>query len=287
MSSYQLENTPSLNPNVSVILNITPDHLEHHGSMKSYAGAKAQIFRGQTKKDFCILNYDDAACRRMAKRNPASTVFFSRRRVLRRGVFYYRGAIRARIGKINFEIKPKLKIPGNHNLENALAATAACAVSLIKPSAIAKGLSTFKGVEHRIEFVAELNGVRYVNDSKGTNVDSTRVALEAFCEPVWLIMGGKDKGAPYSPLIGLIKSGVKGIFLIGEAARKIRKQLKGSAPIYDCGMMANAVKKACILAAPGDVVLLSPACASFDQFADYEQRGKYFKKLVMNLKKNA
>ena len=172
-------------------------------------------------------------------------------------------------------------------MENALAATAACAVSGIRPSVIEKALSEFSGVEHRLEFVAGINGAMYVNDSKGTNVDSTRVALESFSEPVWLIMGGRDKGAPYRPLIKLIKAGVKGILLIGEAARRIRSELKGSAPMYDCGTMGSAVKKAAGLASPGDVVLLSPACASFDQFQNYEQRGKYFKKLVMNLKKHA
>jgi UDP-N-acetylmuramoylalanine--D-glutamate ligase len=287
VSSYQLEDSPTMHPQVSAILNITPDHLEHHGTMAAYASAKARIFENQTKKDICVLNHDDAYCRKLAAKCPARVVYFSRLKALKKGVWYEHGTIYGRIGSKSFAISPKLRIPGNHNVENALAAAAVCAAAGIKPPVIEKALSAFKGVEHRIEFTAEINGVRYINDSKGTNVDSTRVALDSFPGPVWLILGGRDKGSPYAPLKPLVREKVKGLLLIGEAAGRIDKELRGTAPVFRCGTIKAALAKARSSASEGDTVLLSPACASFDQFEDYEHRGRYFKECVAQMKRDA
>lgn len=280
MSSYQLEDSPKFHPQICSILNITPDHLEHHHSMKKYVDSKARIFFNQTKKDFCILNYDDSACRRLAARCPAQVVFFSRKKMLDKGVFFRDGQIIIKLRNYDAELTYNLKIPGMHNIENALASATMAAAGGVKPEIIERTINAFKGVEHRIEFTAEIGGVEYFNDSKATNVDSTRVALESFSGSIWLILGGRDKGSSYAPLRRLIKEKVKGIFLIGEAADKIRKELSGTADYYDCGTLKSALEQAHKIAVPGDIVLLSPACASFDQFQDYEDRGRQFKQFV-------
>ena len=182
------------------------------------------------------------------------------------------------------KLNPKINIPGKHNIDNILASVAASFLAGTKKSVIEKVISGFKGVEHRIEFVKEINGVKYYNDSKGTNVDSTKVALESFDKNIQLILGGQDKGSPYKPIVNLIKKKVKNIFLIGEAADIIKKQLKGSAPMVDCKTLSNAIKKIYSVAQKGDIVLFSPACASFDQFNDFEHRGREFKKFVLAIK---
>ena len=210
-------------------------------------------------------------------------MFFSRKKKLKDGLYYSGGKLVSSFSKNRFVIGLSLKIPGDHNIENALAAAAISAVAGIKPSVIGKVLNSFKGVEHRIELCGVKRGVKYFNDSKATNVDSARVALESFEGNVWLILGGLDKGAPYSPLKKLIKAKVKGILLIGKAAGKIKKELAGTSKFFNCGTLNNAVIKASAVAAPGDIVLLSPACASFDQFKDYEERGRQFKTLVRKL----
>ncbi|MCX5781580.1 MAG: UDP-N-acetylmuramoyl-L-alanine--D-glutamate ligase [Elusimicrobia bacterium] len=287
VSSYQLEDSFSFHPNVCSILNITPDHLEHHYSMKNYIKAKKRVFKNQNSKDFCILNYDDPICRKISEACPSKVVFFSRKKILNKGVFYKQGKICVNIGKLKYKFGAQFKIPGMHNIENILAAVAMASVSNIKPSVIKKAVYSFTGVGHRIEFVSKINGVKYFNDSKGTNVDSARVALESFDKNIWLILGGRDKGSPYKPLSDLIREKVKGVFLIGEAASKIKNELKGTTAIYDVKTMQNAVSKAHAFAKKGDIVLLSPACASFDQFNDYEDRGRQFKKMVISLEKNA
>ncbi len=284
VSSYQLEDFPDFHPNVGCILNITPDHLEHHHSMRSYIKAKMNVFVNQDEGDFCVLNYDDPACRALAEKCPSKVIFFSRRKVLREGVSWMNGRILIRLPGIDEEMNGTLKMPGMHNVENALACVAAAFVSGIPVGLIERHITSFPGVEHRIEFVRRRDGADYYNDSKATNVDSTRVALESFDRPVWLILGGRDKGAPYKPLDKLIREKVKGILLIGEAAEIIRCRLKGAAPMIDCGDMRRAVRAAAERAGKGDVVLLSPACASFDQFRDYEERGCVFKQLVRGLK---
>ncbi|MGA2090356.1 MAG: UDP-N-acetylmuramoyl-L-alanine--D-glutamate ligase [Endomicrobiales bacterium] len=287
MSSYQLEDSLTFHPKISAILNITADHLEHHRTMKRYIAAKARIFARQNRRDVCVLNYDDLICRRLARKCPAQVLFFSRKKVLKKGVSFiddgHERTIVVAGNKVSFSVRVDLHLPGLHNVENVLACVAISAAAGIAPSIIEKTTNSFRGVEHRIEYVRTVNNVRYFNDSKGTNVDSTRVALESFEDPIWLILGGRDKGAPYSPLRELVQKKVKGILLIGEAAHKIRKELAGSTRFHECTTLARAVRYARKVARKNDIVLLSPACASFDQFKDYEHRGKEFKKLVCSL----
>lgn len=284
ISSYQLEDSPGFKPDISAVLNITPDHLEHHHTMQNYIRAKTLVFKNQTRGGYCVLNYDDRITRGFASLCPAKVVFFSRKKTLKNGVYFEKGKIVSKLPQNRFKIRVELIIPGPHNIENALAAAAVAAAAGIEPGVIKRLLNSFKGVEHRIEFCGEKLGVKYYNDSKGTNVDSTRVALESFGGGIWLILGGLDKGAPYTPLKKLVKSKVKGILLIGEASGKIRKGLAGAARFFDTKTLTRAVGKARMLARPGDTVLLSPACASFDQFKDYEDRGRQFKKLVSRIK---
>jgi UDP-N-acetylmuramoylalanine--D-glutamate ligase len=281
LSSYQLEDSPSFCPNISILLNITPDHLEHHKTMHKYIAAKKNIFKNQRAGDFSVINFDDKICRKISSEINAKKVFFAKR-PLRNGVYFDKGSIVINIGKKKSVIKPKIQIPGTHNVENILAAVAASYCVGMKSSIIEKVISSYKGVKHRIEFVRRINGVDYYNDSKSTNVDSTRVALEAFEGNIFLILGGIDKGAPYIPLKNLIKKRVKKIYLIGEAAEKIKKELAG-ASFLDCGNIENAVKEIFKTAESGDTVLLSPACASFDQFKNFEERGKFFKKMVKSI----
>ncbi|MDR3275270.1 MAG: UDP-N-acetylmuramoyl-L-alanine--D-glutamate ligase [Endomicrobium sp.] len=281
LSSYQLEDTPDFSPDISVLLNITPDHLEHHKTMRAYIKAKENIFINQKTGDFTIINYDDKICRKIsAKVKNSKVIFFSKSKTLKNGVFYDNGRIVIDIDRKRNVIKPKINIVGMHNVENILAATAATYALGVKPAFIEKIGSKYKGVEHRIEFVKTLNGVDYYNDSKSTNVDSTRVALKSFDKNILIIMGGRDKGAPYTPLKELVKQRVKSIFLIGEASDKIKKDLKGDSVFIDSGNIENAVRQIFKTAVKGDVVLLSPACASFDQFRDFEERGKAFKQIV-------
>lgn len=283
VSSYQLEDIDTFHPQIAAVLNITPDHLEHHGSMKAYAAAKARIFENQNRRDVTVFNADDAWCRKLAKRCRGRRLWFSRRRLLPSGVSYERGDIVFRWGTMNARWPLRWNLPGPHNIENALAATAMAAAAGIPTAVIRRVLERFRGVEHRLELVKIIGGVRYVNDSKATNVDSTRVALESFAQPLVIIMGGEGKGAPYKPLAPLIRRHVKTILLIGEDAPTIRRELRGMAPMEHCGTMKRAVARARRLAQSGDVVLLSPACASFDQYRNYEERGRDFKALVRKL----
>jgi len=282
LSSYQLEDTPDFRPNISVLLNITPDHLEHHKTMNAYIKAKQNVFINQRRGDFAILNYDDKLCKRISSKVKANLIYFSKK-ALNKGIFYNNDKIVIKVDKKHFEIEPKINIVGSHNIENILAATAAAYVAGVNPKDIEKVISRYRGVEHRIEFVKTVNGTDYYNDSKSTNIDSTRVALESFDKNVLIIMGGRDKGFPYLPLRNLVKDKVKAIFLIGEASNKIRKDLNGTTNFYDCGNIENAVKQIYKISTPCDTVLLSPACASFDQFKNFEERGNIFKQLVRKL----
>ncbi|MDR1244525.1 MAG: UDP-N-acetylmuramoyl-L-alanine--D-glutamate ligase [Endomicrobium sp.] len=282
LSSYQLEDMPDFRPNISVLLNITPDHIEHHKTMNAYIKAKQNVFINQRRGDFAILNYDDKVCRRISSKVKANLIYFSKK-ALNKGIFYNNGKIVIKVGKKHFEIEPKINIVGSHNIENILAATAAAYVAGVNPKDIEKVISKYKGVEHRIEFVKTVNGADYYNDSKSTNIDSTRVALESFDKNILIIMGGRDKGFSYLPLRNLVKDKVKAIFLIGEASNKIRKDLSKITNFYDCGNIENAVKQIYKISTPCDTVLLSPACASFDQFKNFEERGNIFKQLVRKL----
>jgi UDP-N-acetylmuramoylalanine--D-glutamate ligase len=256
--------------------------------MDKYVKAKKIIFANQDEKDFAVLNFEDEIVRKISADAKSKKIFFSKKPPLGLKakadglVFYENGEIVFEIGAKTSRIKPKVKLPGLHNIENILAASAAAFCAGINPSTIERAISLYKGMPHRIEFVKRVNGTDYYNDSKATNVDSTRVALEAFGGSILLIMGGQDKGFPYSPLKDLIKEKVKAILLVGEAAPKIKRDLKGAADFYDCRTIEKAVSVASKLASRGDIVLLSPACASWDQFKDFEERGDVFKRAVLS-----
>jgi UDP-N-acetylmuramoylalanine--D-glutamate ligase len=284
VSSYQLENIHTFHPRISAILNITPDHLEHHGSMREYAQAKARIFENQTSDDVCVLNADDPGCRRLAKRCRARVFWFSRKTILRQGISMSGGDVVLRWGKHRARWALKTQLPGPHNIENVLAAIAIAVAGGVPLQRIRRVLGSFRGVEHRLELVRTWRGVRYINDSKGTNVDSTRVALASFSEPLIVIMGGEGKGAPYAPLRRLIQERVKRLLLVGEDAPVIERELRGAAAMERLRRLGPAVRRASQIASSGEIVLLSPACASFDQYRNYEERGRHFKRLVRALR---
>ncbi|MDR0822352.1 MAG: UDP-N-acetylmuramoyl-L-alanine--D-glutamate ligase [Endomicrobium sp.] len=284
LSSYQLEDTPDFHPDISVLLNITPDHIEHHKSMANYIKAKQNILNNQTKNDFAIINYENTLCRKLSAAAKAKKIFFSKK-PLKNGVYYNNGSFVFAFGGKTNQINPKINIVGLHNIENILAACAACFCAGIPLKTIEKTISSYKGAAHRIEFVKTIGGVDYYNDSKSTTVDSTRAALESFQNNIVLILGGLDKGFSYTPIKKLIQQKVKALLLIGSAANKIKKDLKGSSPIYDCFNIKKALQKAKAISESGDTVLFSPACASFDQFKNFEERGDIFKALVLKVKK--
>lgn len=288
VSSYQLEDIIKFRPYISCLLNITPDHLEHHKTMENYINAKSRIFINQTEQDFAVLNYDDKTVYNLQiKHLPVKKVYFSKNTQLVEGTYLEKKSKKLVFVSDKFEKKeflPKINIPGEHNIENILAAiTCGCLIGVSEEN-ITKTVSEFKGVEHRLEFVREINGVEYINDSKSTNVNSTFVALKSFDKPIHLIIGGRDKGSPYTPLIPLINSKVKSVLIIGEATDIIFCQLKEvKSQVYKCSNLDEAIKRAYSLAKENEVVLLSPACSSFDQFRNFEHRGKVFKELVYKL----
>lgn len=282
LSSYQLEDSPNFKPAISVSLNITPDHLKHHKTMKNYIKAKDNVFINQTNKNFAIYNGSDKYIKKEISKTKAKKFVFNA--ISKNSINYKNGKIYIKDNNKKIEFDVNIKIPGRHNIDNILAAIMAAYLSKVEIENIQKVINSFKGVEHRIEFVKEIKGVKYYNDSKGTNVDSTKVALESFDKNIQLILGGQDKGSPYKPIYNLIKKKVKNIFLIGEATPIIKKQLKDSASMIECNTLENAIKKIYSVAQKGDIVLFSPACASFDQFNDFEHRGKIFKELVLKLK---
>lgn len=287
VSSFQLECTHQFRPRVAVILNITPDHLDRHGSMEEYKKAKAKIFRQQTGEDFTVLNYDDHEVRQLAEETPGRVIFFSRRHMLEEGVCLIGGEVTVRLGgkQVAVARPTDLLIRGSHNLENTLAAVAAGWVMHLPADAMAYTLRTFPGVAHRMELVRQMGGVRYINDSKGTNPDASIKALEAYDEPLILIAGGRNKGSDFSPFARAIKERVKELVLVGEAAPDIRAAVEavGYNHIHQAATFPEAVYTAAGLAVPGDIVLLSPACASWDMFNNYEERGDTFRQLVSSL----
>lgn len=284
LSSFQLELIETFRPRISVFLNLTPDHLDRHGSMDAYGAAKARIFENQTREDFAVLNADDPATERYAPSRP-EIFWFSRKKSLQEGAFLRGDEIMfRRNGKEErVLLQTGVPLPGAHNLENVLAAVAAARLAGAAPADIAKGVKSFAGVEHRLEFVAEHNGTRYYNDSKATNVDATLKALDAFPGRILVILGGKDKGSDYSVLQKPLREKAILALLIGAAADKIQQQIAGSVAIERAGTLEHAVEIAAHAAQPGDIVLLAPACASFDQFQNYEHRGRVFKELVHQL----
>jgi len=289
VSSFQLETIQTFRPKVAVILNVTPDHLDRHRTFEVYADAKARIFENQHASDFTVLNADDPTCVSMASRTKAQVFWFSRQREVQQGAWVREGNIIFRQGDVQHEILQASEIPlkGAHNLENVLAAVCAGALMGCSAEKIRQAVQSFKAVEHRLEFVATINGVDYYNDSKATNVDATIKALESFPANIHLILGGKDKGSDYTVLNDLLRQRVKRVYTIGAAAGKIESQIVfPKEQVVHAETLENAIRKAHAAGQPGDVVLLAPACASFDQFKSYEHRGKVFKDLVQSLADN-
>jgi UDP-N-acetylmuramoylalanine--D-glutamate ligase len=285
ISSFQLETIETFRPQIAAILNITPDHLDRHGSMENYVAAKARIFENQSAEDFAVLNADDPTTAKMGKGLKPQVYWFSRRKEVERGAFVGGGRIIFRDARGDRDVMAadEMTLKGLHNLENVLAVVAMGALAGIEPAAIRQAVKDFKAVEHRLEYVATIRGVQYFNDSKATNVDATIKALESFPGRIHLILGGKDKGSDYTVLNELLRERVKKVYTIGAAAEKIESQIKGVVEIVPAGTLDVAVKKAAETAETGDIVLLAPACASFDQFQSYEQRGRVFKEAVHQL----
>ena len=289
ISSFQLETIRDFRPKTAVLLNITPDHLDRYDSMDEYVWAKARLFENQDKDDFAILNADDAYTSDIIKNIKSEIILFSRLKSVERGVYIKGGDIASNIsGKDEIVIKTdELGIKGVHNIENAMASIAAaqlsgCPVEFMRPA-----LKRFAGLEHRLELVKTIDGVKYINDSKGTNVGAVVKSLEGFSEPVILIAGGLDKGGDFTPLRGLVKEKVKCLILIGKAKDKIADAVGGLTDTIFASSLEDAVNIASHKADKGDVVLLSPACASFDMFKNYEERGRVFKEAVEKIRLKA
>jgi len=284
VSSFQLESTEKFHPQIAVILNITPDHLDRHGTFENYARAKERIFAAQTAEDCLVLNADNTRAAATAKSSPARVFWFSMEHLVEQGAWVEDGALMYRESReaAAENIMPLGGIPlkGEHNVENVLAAVCAARQAGAPADAIRRAIENFRAVEHRLEYVTTINGVEFYNDSKATNVDATAKAVAAFESGVHLILGGKDKNSDYTLLAPLVRSRVRAIYTIGSAAAKIESQLRGVVTIRSCETLDKAVSAAAGAAHPGDVVLLAPACSSFDQFENYEQRGRVFKRLV-------
>jgi UDP-N-acetylmuramoylalanine--D-glutamate ligase len=281
LSSFQLEMADTLHVNIAAILNITPDHLDRHGNFENYAEAKARILRHQTPRDRAILNAENEPAAALAGRTDAVVFWFNAGGPVARG-FWREGADLLAEGS-RFMPVSEVPLRGRHNIENVLAAACAAHLAGAPLAAIRRGVASFPGVEHRIEFVRAVGGVDYFNDSKATNVDATIKALESFDGGLWVILGGKDKDSDYTPLRDLLKERARAALLIGAAAEKIAAHLGDCVRIEQCGDLATAVRLAHREARPGDTVLLAPSCASFDQFTGYAHRGRVFKELVAAL----
>lgn len=292
VSSFQLETIEQFRPKASAILNITPDHLDRYHALKEYADTKARIFEKQNREDLLVINADDPTTMEVAnekleiKSERPRILYFSRKKEVE-GVYSINGRVyyntpHSSLGPhdsllINVE---EIRIKGVHNLENAMAASAIAIFLNCPLEAVRDALRTFSGLEHRLEFVRELDGMRYINDSKGTNVGAVIKSLESFSDPLILILGGRDKGGDFSLLRNLVREKVKTLVLIGEAKEKIRKALGDLTETVMADDLREAVYLSRSRAVKGDVVLLSPACASFDMFLDFEDRGRQFKKIV-------
>ena len=287
VSSFQLETIRTFHPKIAVVLNVTPDHLDRHRTFEAYAGAKARIFENQQEHDVAVLNADDPTCVAMAGQIKAPVFWFNRKREVDHGTFLRQGMVQFRGESSEREIMPVAEVPlkGAHNVENVLAAICAAELMGCQADSIRTAVREFKAVEHRLEYVATVRGVEYYNDSKATNVDATIKALESFPRNLHLILGGKDKGSDYTVLNSLLRERVRCVYTIGAAAEKIEKHIAGATKIASSGTMDHALAQASRNAQAGDIVLLAPACASFDQFQNYEHRGRVFKELVLALPK--
>ncbi|MDP9037833.1 MAG: UDP-N-acetylmuramoyl-L-alanine--D-glutamate ligase [Acidobacteriota bacterium] len=293
VSSFQLETVEWFRPKIAVVLNITPDHLDRHGTFEAYAAAKARITGRQAEGDFLVLNGEDAPTQMVALKAGAQSAgkpevfWFSSRRPIKQGAFVHGESVLWQPGE---GARPEPVMPvaeialrGRHNVDNVLAAVCCARLAGIAAETIRASVSGFRAVEHRLEFVASLRGVEFYNDSKATNVDATKKALEAFAGGVHLILGGKDKDSDYGELAALIRERAVAVYTIGSAAEKIERQLAGVVKMVGAGTLDVAVAKAAEAAKQGDVVLLAPACSSFDQYDNYEHRGRAFKETVNGL----
>ena len=285
VSSFQLETTDAFRPRVAAVLNVTPDHLDRHGSLAAYAEAKARIFRSQGPEDWAVLNADDPGAAALASRVKARLLWFSRRAPVTQGAFVRDGWVTLRLGRGDQAVCPvgEIFLRGAHNLENVLAATACAGALGVPPERLRLVIRAFRAVPHRIEWIRERAGVAFYNDSKGTNVDATLKALAAFDEPIVLIAGGRDKGQRFDALADAARGRVKAAIVIGEGRATLGPALRAVTRVEDAASMGEAVRRAAALAVAGDVVLLSPACASFDLFRDYEHRGQVFAEEVRAL----
>ena len=282
LSSFQLETTDTFRAHIGAALNVTPDHLDRHGTLERYADAKGRLFAEQTPGDFKVLNADDPICQSYAGRGQAAVVWFSSTHEVSPGAFLKGGEI---VLNGNSVMKTsEVPLRGVHNLENTMAAAAMASLAGASHAQIRAAVMTFPGVEHRLEFVRTLDDVDWYNDSKATNVDATLKAIAAFDGGLWVILGGKDKNSDYSVLASPLRAKAHGALLIGAAADKIDTQLRGTVPLFRSGTIDDAIAEADARAKSGDTVLLAPACASFDQFESYEHRGREFKRLVRELK---
>jgi UDP-N-acetylmuramoylalanine--D-glutamate ligase len=285
VSSFQLETTDAFRPRVAAVLNVTPDHLDRHGTLAAYAEAKARIFRAQGPRDWAVLNADDPGAAALAPRVRARLLWFSRREPVTQGAWVRDGWVMLRLDAGDQPVCPvgDVFLRGAHNLENVLAATACAGALGVTPERLRAAVRAFRAVPHRIEWIRERAGVAYYNDSKGTNVDATLKALAAFDEPIVLIAGGRDKGQRFEALAAAARGRVKAAIVIGEGRATLGPALRGVTRVEEAASMSEAVGRAAALAVPGDVVLLSPACASFDLFRDYEHRGAVFAEEVRAL----
>jgi UDP-N-acetylmuramoylalanine--D-glutamate ligase len=281
LSSFQLETIYRFRATITACLNVTPDHLDRHHTFAAYANAKARLFETQVLGDSSVLNYEDPTCREFARRTKAEVFWFSSRRPVPCGISLARQELVLN-GK-PFMRRSQIRLRGVHNLENVMAAAMMGVLAGVPLSTIGEAVHSFPGVEHRLEFVRSLNSVDYYNDSKATNVDATLKAIDAFPGHLWIILGGKDKGSDYRPLRAPLRDKAKGVLLIGAAADRIEEDVKGAVPVVRLGTLNKAVEYGRRHAEPGDVVLLAPACASFDQFQNFEHRGSVFKQLVQEL----
>lgn len=287
VSSFQLESVSTFKPKVSAILNITPDHLNRHKTMENYIEAKCRVFMNQDQTNYTILNGDDPETSKLVHRPRSMVLLFSRKKTLDQGAYLENGSIVIKVGNKKETIihKDSIYIPGNHNLENALAAALMAYCMGIVPSVIADTLKSFRGVEHRIEYVEEIDGVIYYNDSKGTNSDASIKAIEAMKRPTVIIAGGYDKGSEYDDFVEAFGDVIKHMVLIGKTADRLEETARrhGFTNIHRARDLKEAVNICHSLAKPGDCVLLSPACASWDMFSNYEERGRLFKEYVREL----
>jgi len=296
VSSFQLDFCKSFHPTISVVLNITPDHMDRYdNSMELYSASKARIFKNQAGNDVLVYNADDEWSKRVSNEARCPSLTFSTQRSLSEGAFLENGVVVTVVRGVRSEVigKDEISIPGTHNLANAMAATLAGQLAGVGIPSIRATLRNFKGVEHRLEAVRQVKGVLFVNDSKATNVDSVWYALQSYPGPIVLILGGRDKGNDYAKLFDLVRRNVRAVVAVGESADKVEKAFRdkthvvrvsaAGSEIPNIKSMESAVRSAWSLARPGDVVLLSPACASFDWFHNYEERGRVFKEIVNNL----